>query len=1012
MQSCLYFSRSGRPLLQYVNVQAGSFGKLLSTRSTATAAFRPIQPIHKDDTRAQSVADADEGARSKYGRGVWRGQTLDDESHDESPAGARYSTRRFQSPAQRTSLAGAHPSTATSLSHIRETLEESLRIANAKEYANVRPIKLKSRTRPESYSPATVLAKYLDLEDLAAKQAYWHEFRISLPRISLPTIVLHQLYINSISEDDWEPHDVAFREQAIEYLERRNYTIGDAERWAWILSGDNPVQNLDRLVSVSPKHPTFLLLEVLRTDIRDVRNFKKLLLHAWHHLEWRCLHHSDSLESEALSTKPHPINHNEFEVLIHRLLYQSRKIWPAATPSVARMIPLYTQYLEDCSPPNRRELGARIYDLRCKTINSILPILALPTTIEPYKSMFYNWSAQKVILNLAGNYDPPLILDKDSYRAVIRVLTASRKIDRESRAATFRERTWPPWRTEQDGMDAQRALDDDLSRALLAGIQAKEAGFRVNSYDQCLRILGGQELDGTPTIHTRKLVKWRPPFSSGAPKGSDESIETDDNTSEQAEPSSDTDVWAARVEATRDVREAWRAFVAFKEKGRTPNQALYLSIFQKLQFEQALEGRISVYDAPPGDGKEVLPIPDDNMSDFYKTHSKPPSFDVLYKQMLSSGMRPSGKCLDFLLQHAQTPAVGVKYLRDSGLHPHALQYLTGGKDTSISPGRLTPPQNILDKISDRVLHSFIHMICRFAPRAVLTTSDEFIKYELKPMERKDSLIPSEWAILDFERSPYQRLRDPLRQAARLLKEGKVKYRPSWYCLFEGLARHNVVLRPVLIGDPENDALAWRFTLSILRNFHESGMVLDPRGFMAICRTFFKFAEAAHGGSEKYDADLAAGAQLLKDEWAKLSASEVLPYSIPTLLHPIRWVHLHLYVRCLGILGHCQEIITVLEWMVQNLEELDEINGQDRNGERMLRRTLAAIRISCQYTEYEEQAMELVKQVPAWSWPDDSGVEAYTGRMERVAIRNAEPSDDEDEEADVDAYEKSRSDDEW
>lgn len=63
-----------------------------------------------------------------------------------------------------------------------------------------RTIRLGNRPPADLYSPPVVLAKYLDLEDVQEKQAYWREVREILPTESLPTIVLHQLYINSISK--------------------------------------------------------------------------------------------------------------------------------------------------------------------------------------------------------------------------------------------------------------------------------------------------------------------------------------------------------------------------------------------------------------------------------------------------------------------------------------------------------------------------------------------------------------------------------------------------------------------------------------------------------------------------------------------------------------------------------------------------------------------------------------------------------------------------------------------
>jgi len=756
------------------------------------------------------------------------------------------------------------------------------------------------------------------------------------------------------------------------------------EQWAWILTGDasessfgqTSDQIVERLTSLSSDYPTFILLEALRKDVHFVESLRKLILHVWNHFEGQLSQVRNSPAYHGVASNVKQINDIEFGVVISRLLYQARRIWPAATLSIVNMVPPYIQSFRDRS-------GQRTFAKSCEIVNRVLHLLALPAAIEPLKSMVHNWSAQKVLLNLAGQCDPPLILDHDSYRAVIQVLTASQKIDRESKAAILRLRSWPPWRTEQDGMDAQRTPDDDFSRALLAAIRAREAGFRETSHDQRMRILGGQELDGTPTIHTRRIVKWRrrvPPQSSATVLEPLETANMPLRTDLE-----DSHIWAARVEATRDVREAWRAFVAFTDRGGKPSQALYLAMFEKLNFEQARQGRKSGYMAAPGDGKEVLAVPDDNMSEFYKSHSQPPRLGSLYKQMISNGIKPSGQCLVFLVRHARTSTTGINYLRDSGLDPLVLRYWTGSKDTSTSPSH-RPPPDILNSVSDKVLGAFVHLICRFAPFAVPVTSDETGKYKLKPVQSTGS-VSSAWAVQELEKTPYHRLRDPLRQAARLLKNEKVKFRPAWYSLFKALGRRNILLRVSLIGDPEHDALAWRFTVAVLRNFHACGLELDPQGLLLVCNVFFKYAEATHDVSLQHEADLSRGAQLLKDEFAKMTKSEALPFCKPTLLHSMRWATLHIYVRCMVIIGDCDEVIAVLEWMVQHRDELEDCNSQDQNRQKMLTRTLVAARISCYDTEYEGKAIDLVKQVDTWKWPDDDDLEQYTGSSNNDSDNN-------------------------
>ena len=58
----------------------------------------------------------------------------------------------------------------------------------------------------------------------------------------------------------------------------------------------------------------------------------------------------------------------------------------------------------------------------------------------------------------------------------------------------------------------------DMSRVLSAIAHKKASGYRdLQAEDSIFTILGGQELDGTPTIHTRGIVTVRPRRPKSAP---------------------------------------------------------------------------------------------------------------------------------------------------------------------------------------------------------------------------------------------------------------------------------------------------------------------------------------------------------------------------------------------------------------------------------------------------------------------------------------------------------------
>ncbi|EDN97484.1 hypothetical protein SS1G_12009 [Sclerotinia sclerotiorum 1980 UF-70] len=247
-------------------------------------------------------------------------------------------------------------------------------------------------------------------------------------------------------------------------------------------------------------------------------------------------------------------------------------------------------------------------------LNKLLHALSRPSSSIPFGSMFHNWHAQTVLLSLANRTKPPLTIDRLGYHSVQAVLLATQKTNEESRLANLQARGWPPWRVDQDGMDAQRSSDEDMSRVVFAIRQMKEAGYNTNLRTHVHHILGGQEDDGTPTIHTRSMSKAHIRKLRSLEKSS------------PLNPR----VWSARIVATRDVQEAWSAFKNFHRLGGTPTSSIYHAMMEKIEAENRRTGRFRAVDVLPGQGKEVLPPFSDNFSDFYKEELRPPpTIDVM-----------------------------------------------------------------------------------------------------------------------------------------------------------------------------------------------------------------------------------------------------------------------------------------------------------------------------------------------------------------------------------------------
>merc|ERR1712113_1023417 len=66
--------------------------------------------------------------------------------------------------------------------------------------------------------------------------------------------------------------------------------------------------------------------------------------------------------------------------------------------------------------------------------------------------------------------------------------------------------------------------------------------------------------------------------------------------------------------------------------------------------------------------------------------------------------------------------------------------------------------------------------------------------------------------------------------------------------------------------------------------------------------------------------------------------------LPRLLTVPSAAILHAYIRSLGWRGDHQGLLLLVEWMVEHRSELAEQRARDRNGERLMRRAIIALRV--------------------------------------------------------------------
>lgn len=931
------------------------------------------------------------------------------------------------------------------------------------DYSHVSPMALGThRKRSQSKGRARVRAEEASVpsRSLQSLLGQYIQYIDPILRQSCPAPSL------AFSEDDLHLALVkVFDEEALVLLRSKGYEVTDLTAWAWILTAKCPEQAASRLVTlpnsrldgseaVASRIPTFLYLFLLRRKHFSSRALRTLIIHAWDRLQGRKISQWSADEAATLhlqtgqdkfknGSKPLAQGSNYYPtmseptimVMIIRLLRHARKVWPAALMSIAAMLTKHVNGL----PGPRNPLPPRAPDERTHIrltflYNKVLSLLAIPSSMNPFRSVPYHQRAQFSLLRRMSEYDPPLAITREGYRAFARVQLAHRKTLRERDWAELKARSWPPWKEERLGMDADKGLEYGTSRAQEALFRLKEAGYSMQTWDNAASVLAGWDTDRSPTIQTRTLL-GKPPTSRRVWAV----------TTKAPQRESESTLWGARIRATRTIDEAWACFLTWTDCRLTHSQSTYYAMFEKLVFDkkrqrQESKGAIAAavqsdttltHPNLPGDSKEVSAVPTSPREAIY-VRTAPPSLDDLFNTMLQNGIKPSGRCLAFLLGHAESLSVGLKYLRASNLPEPVIRGLLNRH--SIDDADVVEQ---LRTIPHYLFAAFIKLLSRFTN----PVSSGYVKAteELMPTTTRP-----ENHVNNVSKHRTRRI-SPLVHAFNLISACKPLYRPPWNSLLSALARPGVMVDNSTHSNDSDiqDMLSWKIALQLLHQMRTICLDLDFQGFQIVCTGYEKALLASMRVLEALRTDpelfLAYSSVENSDPHPgldsiirlRVTAEQVLHHGLervkglfkdlvqlppsalvttttqhpsstidPSLLLPLLLsvpapAQLHAFVRVLGLRRDHAGLLDLVRWMAQFEPELRAVADEARNGASMMRRTVVAVRVFAErsWEDFEEveageavgeevleKIWEVVGGVEAWGgWPDDTEVYAYCRR---------------------------------
>ena len=788
-------------------------------------------------------------------------------------------------------------------------------------------------------------------------------------------------------------------------LSSKGYTWQDVQLWHNILVDKDEVLASKKLLAHSPTLrspgvkerpiPLVVFLFFLRRPQLAPEAFRNVLSYAWS--QARPIRdpvsdrRSDNNKcSESPKRRYSPVaDRSTMTIMVVRLLRHARKAMPEAFVSIARLFLTIPTFDVDVRASWRKRNRQKRAATRVNALfNRVLKLLSLPPLIHPFHSVKFMQQAQFDILEFMASHKPIIQINREGYRAISSVQLANKKSERDLDWASLKAKSWPPWKVDKMGFDAEKGPQYGVSRAYEAIQRAQEAGYGSKIWERTATVLAGWDLDGSPTIQTRAFHLHRYVL-----------LRAHGNNEKCLPP-----LWTARIQATRTVDEAWACFLAYEKEiaGITiPHQSVYFAMLQKLHFEHVVERRRSQTLHDPtsnnvdlgGDGKEVLPVSPYTAEQTY-VHTPAPPMDELANQMWARNIRPSIDCISFLISNAQSFKNGLKYL-EWACHRHPSLVCLIHSDLEDC--------DKINQVPLKLFDAYVELLCKYAnnPQAAL----------LKRNAGRCEIVVDE---------------PPIFLAYRFLRKRKVNSQSAWYKVAYKMMSSKLPkeLQGNVNGDTEFEILQrWGFVRSIRNQMRQKdGLRLDSRGFVIFNKCLSKAILSAYkiqnslSGRNQTEREKLANVALRtsgryaegmfhelfgvedgnasSDEWDVGCDLKLLTSPYPSVLHG--------YVRNLGLLQDWQRLENTVQWMVIHHEEIERAIEMPGNGPRMLRRTLIAIRVflerawlsrdkkTANGADYSlplpktaaplqttERIRVLIEKVEGWGgWPSDQEVYVY------------------------------------
>lgn len=762
--------------------------------------------------------------------------------------------------------------------------------------------------------------------------------------ISLYSIVSRHLRHLSVQATRDTPY-VCTRPE-LEFLQHKNLSQETVRSWASSLLDPNSIAAASIFRHSVVRPPFYLVLLFLRR--------KHIRIHA---LGIILDHVSARLEQESISWK-------SLKIVVIRVLRHARRVWPESIPWISTLFTSKAASIHSNASsveiPSSRTLGEIT-----RFCNSLLSLLSLPSSLRPMIAARHQETAQFRILQFMAACEPSIAVTRTGFRAIARIQLTHGKTEQERDWAELKGPSWPPWKESRTAMDDDKGYEYGASRATKILHRMFEAGYAARTWEEVAEVYAGWDTDLSPTIQTRTLL----PFGFRG------------NHVHR--------LWAARIRTTRTRREAWACFLAHETSGAPAHEEIYLAMFEKLYYLEAQRrlGGDSQQDTGsdgtpgpaaatllPGDMKEVVADPPSPLHNVYLSEPLP-TYEQLYRRMVTKKMRPTNRLLAFLLETYPDFATTYKLLEK------AKDDFNGGVGCLITGNH--GDTSTIREIPGYFLAAFIRFLCRFGhPTSGLSVKSTF----LEPTQHTRQLLFNENYLLEY--------------AYALLLHYKPRHLPAWTAFVERVVFSKFGHKP-LYNEKESatgiNNVQYNIVAKLLDTLASIDVDIEGDLFNLACTATRYAAQAVHRGNFPIDQGrdfLATRSYRLRKLFYHLVGAHADPEmpihasSIPS--HIPGPAELHAYVRALGILRDYEGLYSFSTWLTKNNVEVMARARAQHGGNDMLFRTLVALRAATggwleEGLDSRPQAPEEIRQlikaqiesVEEWGgWPSKKHVSLY------------------------------------